>query len=62
MRNPWLNFESFHLGEFMRRFGGGGHQRVGSVVLPAEQNEEAGNIWRKLLQELNPVGADKKNG
>ncbi len=62
MRNPWLNFESFHLGEFMRRFGGGGHQRVGSVVLPAERSEEAGNIRQELLQNLNPVDSKKKNG
>lgn len=52
MRNPWINFESMNLGEFMRRFGGGGHQRVGSVNLPQEREGEAGKIVEELLKVL----------
>jgi hypothetical protein len=37
MRNPWLNFESIPLGKLFRQFGGGGHQRVASVIVPVEQ-------------------------
>jgi hypothetical protein len=53
MRNPWLEFESLNLGEFMSKFGGGGHQRVGTVVLEKEHRGEAQRITEKLLKELN---------
>lgn len=53
MRNPWLDFESLNLGEFMTQFGGGGHQRVGTVVLDKERSAEAHGIARRLLEELN---------
>jgi len=33
MRNPWMDFTSAPLGEFCARFGGGGHQRVGAILL-----------------------------
>lgn len=52
MRNPWLNFESAHLGQFMRKFGGGGHQRVGSVILPNATNSQVTDIVPELLHEL----------
>lgn len=53
MRNPWLNFESVHLGEFMRKFGGGGHQRVGALILPQERQAEAKKVLAALLVEMN---------
>lgn len=34
MRNPWRDFESVHLGGIFRSYGGGGHQRVASVLVP----------------------------
>lgn len=34
MRNPWLDFPTPHLGRICERHGGGGHQRVGSVLVP----------------------------
>lgn len=40
MRNPWLDFESVQLGELFRTFGGGGHQRVGSVVMPGDSEPQ----------------------
>ncbi len=52
MRNPWRNFESVNLGEFMRQFGGGGHQRVGSVILGKDDIATARVARDKLLQEL----------
>jgi len=55
MRNPWLDFESLNLGEFMREFGGGGHQRVGSVVLGKERGVEAHGIVERLLEKLKSV-------
>jgi len=33
MRNPWLDFESVPLGQAFAKYGGGGHQRVASVVI-----------------------------
>jgi hypothetical protein len=52
MRNPWINFESMNLGEFMRKYSGGGHQRVGSVNLPQEREGEAKTIVEELLKQL----------
>jgi len=60
MRNPWLNFESLHLGEFMRPFGGGGHQRVGSVVLKGESAGQAHAISERLLQKLGAANTVNK--
>jgi len=52
MRNPWREFESINLGEFMRKFGGGGHQRVGSLVLSKEREQECAGVVESLLREL----------
>lgn len=38
MRNPWLDFESVPLGDIFTRFGGGGHQRVASALIPPTIN------------------------
>lgn len=37
MRNPWREFPCAHLGRLCEPLGGGGHLRVGSIALPAEQ-------------------------
>jgi nanoRNase/pAp phosphatase (c-di-AMP/oligoRNAs hydrolase) len=50
MRNPWLEFESVNLGGFMKRFGGGGHQRVGSVILPNDQADKINQVVSDLLR------------
>jgi hypothetical protein len=50
MRNPWLKFESVNLGGFMKRFGGGGHQRVGSVILPNDQADTINQVVSDLLR------------
>jgi hypothetical protein len=41
MRNPWRRFESRPLGQIFRRYGGGGHQRVASVLLRNKAKAES---------------------
>jgi hypothetical protein len=53
MRNPWLDFPSAPLGEFSSRLGGGGHQRVGSIVLPSEAANKASDLLQNLLKKLS---------
>jgi hypothetical protein len=52
MRNPWLDFESVPLGTIFERFGGGGHQRVGALVLAADRAPEARSILDRILTEI----------
>lgn len=52
MRNPWRNFESVNLGQFMRQFGGGGHQRVGSLILPPIRRVEVEAVISGLLRYI----------
>jgi hypothetical protein len=40
MRNPWKDFESVQLGQIFQKFGGGGHQRVGSLVMAIDDEPE----------------------
>jgi hypothetical protein len=53
MRNPWLDFESPNLGKFMEKFGGGGHQRVGSVILENGRQNLSQEVVSALLQLEN---------
>lgn len=50
MRNPWLNFESVNLGSFMQGFGGGGHQRVGSLIVRENPPARLEEVIPALLQ------------
>lgn len=50
MRNPWLDFESVNLGGFMKGFGGGGHQRVGSVIVSNDQTGKINQVVSDLLR------------
>jgi hypothetical protein len=52
MRNPWLTFESVALGRIFERFGGGGHQRVGSVRLSGQRATSAEQIADEILHEM----------
>src|SRR5260370_26625602 len=52
MRNPWRRFRSIPLGRAFARFGGGGHQRVGAVQLPAAQRNRVHNVVESLLAEM----------
>jgi hypothetical protein len=52
MRNPWKDFPSVALGNIFEKVGGGGHQRVGSVVLRSEQVGASDEIQQRLLAEI----------
>jgi len=52
MRNPWIQFCSVPIGKILEPFGGGGHQRVGSVILPEERAQLTPTIVDRLLAEM----------
>lgn len=52
MRNPWQQFPSVYLGKVFERFGGGGHRRVGSVLLKDSDAREAQRVMKRLLREI----------
>ncbi len=52
MRNPWRDFESIPLGKIMKEFGGGGHQRVGAVVVPIEKADLVQQAVDRLVSEM----------
>jgi hypothetical protein len=52
MRNPWINFRSIPLGKIMEAFGGGGHERVGSVLIPKEKSDQTNKVVDRLLAEM----------
>jgi|SRR6185369_5244839 len=52
MRNPWRQFPSVYLGRIFKRFGGGGHRRVGSVVLRGSDLRDAPVVMKRLLREI----------
>jgi nanoRNase/pAp phosphatase (c-di-AMP/oligoRNAs hydrolase) len=52
MRNPWRKFRSIPLGRAFARFGGGGHERVGAVQLPATHRDRVHNVVESLLAEM----------
>jgi len=54
MRNPWRRFRSIPLGRAFARFGGGGHQRVGAVQLPAGHPKRVQIVVQSLLDEMRP--------
>ena len=51
MRNPWLEFPSVPLGEIFQRFGGGGHQRVASVLMPHD-SVRAKHVLKDIVEEI----------
>jgi hypothetical protein len=50
MRNPWIDFESIHLGSLCARFGGGGHQRVGAATFAPAEHEKAQSALREIVR------------
>ncbi len=52
MRNPWKSFESIPLGTVFEQFGGGGHQRVGAVLLAKDQAVDVPTIVHSLLAAM----------
>jgi hypothetical protein len=53
MRNPWREFESINLGRLFEPHGGGGHQRVASVVVEGPtSHEEARRIRDDIVDAI----------
>src|SRR5262249_21203686 len=49
MRNPWREFSPAPLGRIASTFGGGGHQRVGSIALSGERASAATELLERFL-------------
>ncbi len=52
MRNPWRDFPSAPLGSIFASCGGGGHERVGALLLPGSRAAKANRIREYVLQEI----------
>jgi hypothetical protein len=59
MRNPWRDFPSVNLGEIFKDLektfdgvGGGGHQRVASVILSGKQSRRAADILAHIVRQI----------
>jgi hypothetical protein len=55
MRNPWRRFKSVPLGQIFSQYGGGGHQRVASVLIKDAQ--EAERTLGSILSDLRSASA-----
>jgi hypothetical protein len=52
MRNPWREFPSVPLGEIFKTEDGGGHQRVGSVLLDESRKGSVLDVFDRLLMRI----------
>jgi len=52
MRNPWREFRSVPLGDIFRHFGGGGHHRVASLLLPHPRVTNASVLLSTIVEEI----------
>lgn len=59
MRNPWRRFKSVPLGQIFSQYGGGGHQRVASVVLKDKQKAE--RTFGSILNDLRSAASANKS-
>lgn len=50
MRNPWREFESVELGNIFAGFGGGGHRRVASLLVPPARDPR--RLLRSIVDEI----------
>lgn len=57
MRNPWRHFQSKPLGDIFRAYGGGGHERVASVLLTRPHERAARTIRDAIVAELRSTSA-----
>jgi len=60
MRNPWMRFESIHLGKLCSAFGGGGHQRVGAVQFPSGSTSRAREVFARIVRRI--AAEDRRAG
>jgi hypothetical protein len=54
MRNPWRRFKSVPLGKIFSSYGGGGHQRVASVLV--KDIDEAKRTLTHILRDMRSAG------
>jgi hypothetical protein len=59
MRNPWRRFKSVPLGQIFSHYGGGGHQRVASVLLKDAQ--QAKHTLGSILSDLRSAASAGKS-
>jgi hypothetical protein len=52
MRNPWLEFDSVQLGKIFSGYGGGGHQRVASLLLPRNSPIDPAATLSHIAEEI----------
>ena len=52
MRNPWKEFEGVRIGSLFESVGGGGHPRVGSVLLEGRKAAKAQGVLKSILLQL----------
>lgn len=57
MRNPWREFRSVPLGALFKSYGGGGHERVASLLIPEEKLGSSQKTLKAIVHEL--VTADR---
>ena len=62
MRNPWLEASGVHLGKMFEELGGGGHERVGSVVLRGVDASRAEVVLDQVLSSLQDVRDRRVSG
>ena len=60
MRNPWRQFPSVYLGKVFERFGGGGHRRVGSLLLKGSDASDAERVMKRLLRAIRKEESSNK--
>ncbi|MGA2050532.1 MAG: hypothetical protein ABSG96_22740 [Terracidiphilus sp.] len=59
MRNPWRHFKSVPLGQIFSQYGGGGHQRVASVLV--KDAREAKRTLGFILNDLRNAASGTKS-
>lgn len=52
MRNPWRTFESVHLGDLFKQYGGGGHRRVASALIPSKSSIDARKLFAEIIADI----------
>jgi hypothetical protein len=52
MRNPWREFPSPSLGSIANKLGGGGHRRIGSVIVRGDQIASAPSLLARFVSEI----------
>ena len=62
MRDPSRPFESVPIGTILARHGGGGHQRVGSVLLKGDAENRARDVLAEVVTEIRELDRQQATG